>query len=236
MDFNKENKYVIKETEIIIQKTQTLDNLKFKYDKLILLQGSLYSDCKQISCGSFIDLSKEYSFLTENVEILCISNIHYKNLKKIIYSKSHLNDYLQANNLNKIGLTSGCFDILHEGHIKNLKTCKKNCDFLFVCLSSDAQIKRLKGTKRPINNLMDRIKMLINFDFIDVILLYDEINDDMETELDNIMNIIKPDVWFKGNDYTKEDILKKHPSLKSIMLIDFIEGKSTTNIINKIIY
>jgi rfaE bifunctional protein nucleotidyltransferase chain/domain len=236
MDFNKENKYVIKETEIIIQKTQTLDNLKFKYDKLILLQGSLYSDCKQISCGSFIDLSKEYSFLTENVEILCISNIHYKNLKKIIYSKSHLNDYLQANNLNKIGLTSGCFDILHEGHIKNLKTCKKNCDFLFVCLSSDAQIKRLKGTKRPINNLMDRIKMLINFDFIDIILLYDEINDDMETELDNIMNIIKPDIWFKGNDYTKEDILKKHPSLKSIMLIDFIEGKSTTNIINKIIY
>jgi D-beta-D-heptose 7-phosphate kinase/D-beta-D-heptose 1-phosphate adenosyltransferase len=102
-------------------------------------------------------------------------------------------------------------------------------------LSSDEQIKRLKGEKRPINNLIDRIKMLINFEFIDLVILYDEINDDMETELDNIMNIIKPDIWFKGSDYTKEDILKKHPGLKNIMLIDFLQGKSTTNIINKII-
>ena len=77
--------------------------------------------------------------------------------------------------------------------------------------------------------------MLINFEFIDLVILYDEINDDMETELDNIMNIIKPDIWFKGSDYTKEDILKKHPGLKNIMLIDFLQGKSTTNIINKII-
>ena len=50
------------------------------------------------------------------------------------------------------------------------------------------------------------------------------------------MNIIKPDIWFKGNDYKKEDIIKKHPSLKHIELINLIEGKSTTNIIKKIRY
>jgi rfaE bifunctional protein nucleotidyltransferase chain/domain len=236
MDFNEENNYIFKDTEITILKTQTLDNIKFKYDKIILLQGMLYSDEKKFTAGSFIEPSGDFSFLTENIEILCISNIHYKNLKKIIYSKNHLCDYLKISNLANFGLTSGCFDILHEGHIKNLKTCKKNCDNLLVCLSSDAQIKRLKGEKRPINNLMDRIKMLINFDFIDLVILYDEINDEMETELDNIMNIIKPDIWFKGSDYTKEDILKKHPSLKNIMLIDFLQGKSTTNIINKIMF
>jgi bifunctional ADP-heptose synthase (sugar kinase/adenylyltransferase) len=43
-----------------------------------------------------------------------------------------------------IGSTSDFFDILHEGHITSLKLCKK-CNKLFVCLSYDKQIKRLKG-------------------------------------------------------------------------------------------
>ena len=103
-------------------------------------------------------------------------------------------------------------------------------------LSSDEQIKRLKGNDRPINKLDDRINMLIHYDFIDLIILYNETNDDYQTELDNIINIINPDTWFKGNDYTKEDIFKKHPSLKNIELIDIVEGKSTTNIINRIRY
>ena len=173
--------------------------------------------------------------MTDSINILCISNIHLKHLKKIIYSNSHLIDYLKINNLKNIGLTSGCFDILHEGHITNLKLCKTNCENLFICLSSDNQIKRLKGPSRPINSLSDRINMLINFEFIDKIILYDEINDNLETELDNIMNIVNPSIWFKGKDYNKEDIFKKHPNLKKICLIDLIKNKSTTNIINKVL-
>ena len=76
--------------------------------------------------------------------------------------------------------------------------------------------------------------MLINYTFIDYIILYNETNDILESELDNIMNIINPDSWFKGSDYTKEEIIYKHPSLKNIKLLDFINGKSTTNIIKKI--
>ena len=85
-----------------------------------------------------------------------------------------------------------------------------------------------------INILNDRLNMLLNYDFIDYIILYDEIDDLLESELDNIMNIIDPKTWFKGSDYKKEDIIKKHPSLKNINLIDLIDGKSTTIIINKI--
>ena len=166
--------------------------------------------------------------------MLCFSNIDYKNYNKIIHSKNQLTDLINLNNFKNVGLTCGCFDILHEGHIKTLKSCKKYCDTLFVCLSSDEQIKRLKGEKRPINNLNDRIYMLINYTFIDYIILYNETNDILESELDNIMNIINPDTWFKGSDYTKEEIIYKHPSLKNIKLLDFINGKSTTNIIKKI--
>ena len=233
MNFEKPNVYTIDRTKITILKINSLDNLCF--EKIILLNGSLYSNGVHLNSGSFIDLNNNYSFLTEYIEIIGLNNIDDIYLKKIIYSKEHLTDYKLLYKFNNIGLTSGCFDILHEGHIKNLKICKYNCEKLFVCLSSDIQLTRLKGINRPVNTLNDRIYMLIHYDFIDYIILYDETNDILETELDNIMNILTPDSWFKGSDYKKEDIFIKHPNLKNIKLIDLVEGKSTTNIINKII-
>ena len=235
MNFMNPNSYWLDKTNVSILKINTLVDLKNKYDKIILLEGCLYTDGKRLTSGSFIDLNIENSLLTEYIEVLCISNVDYKYANKIIYSKTHLKDFLSKNPNKNVGLTCGCFDILHEGHITNLKLSKKKCNFLYVCLSSDEQVKRLKGEKRPINKLEDRINMLIHYDFIDLIILYDEINDDFQIELDNIINIVNPDTWFKGKDYSKEDILKKHPSLKNIELINLIEGKSTTNIINKIL-
>ena len=234
MDFSFPNKYQLENTEISIEKVNNLNELKNKYDKIIILNGALFNCGKKITCGSIIDFETEYSFLSNTMEVLCLSNINVPYANKIIYSKEHLKDKLLMNDFKNRGLTSGCFDILHEGHIKNLKICKKNCENLFVCLSSDLQIQRLKGEKRPINNLIDRVNMLIHFDFIDFIILYDESNDELETELDNIMNIINPNTWFKGNDYNKINILRKHPNLKNIKLIDLVDGKSTTNIIKKI--
>ena len=234
MLFKAPNKYNIDNTKIEIIKVNNLDTIKNDFEKIILLEGCLFSDSKKITAGSIIDNNIEYSLLTKEIEVLCFSNIDYKNYNKIIHSKNQLTDLINLNNFKNVGLTCGCFDILHEGHIKTLKSCKKYCDTLFVCLSSDEQIKRLKGEKRPINNLNDRIYMLINYTFIDYIILYNETNDILESELDNIMNIINPDTWFKGSDYTKEEIIYKHPSLKNIKLLDFINGKSTTNIIKKI--
>ena len=109
------------------------------------------------------------------------------------------------------------------------------CNTLFVCLSSDEQIKNLKGDARPVNNIADRMRMLSHMYFIDYIILYDEIDNITEKELDNIMNILKPDYWFKGTDYTEEQIRIKHPTLKNIQLFDNISNVSTTCIINKIV-
>lgn len=238
MTFMYPNQYSFGKTNVSVLGVNCSDDLyklSNKYNKIILLEGSLYTDGKRITSGSFINLREPISLLTEKVVVLCLSNIDYKYLQKIIYSKNHLKDYLLKNkNIGKLGLTCGCYDIIHEGHITNMKICKKQCDVLYVCLSSDTQIQRLKGDTRPINKLEDRINMLIHYDFIDLIILYDEINDENETELDNIINIINPDTWFKGKDYIKETILKKHPTLRNIELIDLIEGKSTTNIVNKI--
>jgi cytidyltransferase-like protein len=235
MIFENGNKYNLYGTNVEIKNVQNLDSIKKQYDKIVLLDGFLYSGGKTIMSGSFIENIDEYSLLSDTISVLCLSNINGKQLNKVIYSMFHLEDLFKTTKFKNTGLTSGCFDIVHSGHIHNLKISKSNCDTLFVCLSSDKQVNRLKGDKRPINNLEDRINMLINYDFVDYLVLYEETDDILENELDNIMNVINPTTWFKGNDYKKEDILKKHPTLKNIQLIDLVEGKSTTNIIKKII-
>jgi|694.fasta_scaffold11351_9 rfaE bifunctional protein nucleotidyltransferase chain/domain len=238
MSFHSIGEYKIGDTHVSVMKIKSLYDITTIYDRVILLEGVLFSNGNIITSGSFIDTRRDLSILSEYITILCLRNTDCDSIKKIIYSKNHLSDYLKFSYFNmsnkKIGLTCGCFDIIHHGHTTNLKTSRKYCDFLAVCLSSDKQIKRLKGEKRPINSISDRISMLVNFDFVDLVILYDETNDEFETELDNIMNIINPDIWFKGSDYTKDDILRKHPSLRKIKLIDIIPGKSTTNIIHRI--
>jgi len=236
MNFHNSDTYNLNNTEIKIVKIKdNNETIHFdNYDKVILLKGNIF---QQNVCGpgSIINPTDNYSLLTNDIELIMMKNIYYPLTNKIIYSNSQLSDMIEVNNYKNIGLTSGCFDIIHTGHLKTLKTAKQNCSHLFVCLSSDEQIKFLKGDKRPINNINDRLHMLMHMDFIDYIILYNEINDENESVLDNIMNTIKPEIWFKGTDYTKENILQKHPTLKNIMLIELEENKSTSNIINKIL-
>jgi len=134
----------------------------------------------------------------------------------------------------KIVLKSGCYDILHVGHIHNLKTAKSLCDTLFVALSSDTQIQKLKGASRPVNTYNDRINVFKTLPYIDYIILYDEENIEKEETLGQIMKIVGPNIWTKGSDYTVEKIVDKHPYLNKVIIIDNVKDKSTTNIIKKI--
>jgi len=60
----------------------------------------------------------------------------------------------------KLGLITGCFDILHIGHIKFFREAKKRVDFLMVGLDNDKSIKLSKGIGRPINTITDRMLQL----------------------------------------------------------------------------
>jgi len=236
MIFNEETEYKMGKTVITVKKINSEDDMHcIKNDSIsILLSGCLFINGTKISDGSLLKYNNDMSMLSESISILSINNTNFENLSKIIYNTNHLNDYLKLNNLKNIGLTSGCYDILHDGHITNLKLSNQMCDNLFICLSSDEQIKRLKGETRPINNLNDRISMLLNYNFIDKIILYDETDDKLESELDKIINMVNPEIWFKGSDYKKTDIIIKHPGLRNIILHEIIQGKSTTKLIEKI--
>ena len=204
----------------------------------VLLEGTIFHKNQFFKEGTFIqEFSDDFQFSDDNVTILSLQNIGYKNNSKIIYDNQHLKlvmENLRQQNKSVI-LSSGCFDIIHVGHLNTLSEAKKMGDVLIVCLSSDEQIKTLKGQDRPINNYQDRIDLFKTIDYVDYIVLYNEENIPNEISLGNIMKIVDPDCWVKGNDYTKDAIVQKHPYLRNICLIPNIENKSTTNIIKTIL-
>ena len=226
-----------KVTELSSDNLKTIDISIFeKYNFNILLDGVIYQDMHYLKEGSIIKSFKNIQFPNDNALILSLGKINYKEDSKIIYNLEQLNlikQNLKENN-KKIILSSGCYDIIHVGHLKTLREAKKLGDILMICLSSDEQIKILKGIDRPINNYKDRIDLFKTILYVDYIILYNEENIENEITLGKIMKIVDPYYWVKGDDYNKEDILKKHPYLKNIKLIENIKDISTTNIINKI--
>lgn len=131
----------------------------------------------------------------------------------------------------KIVFTNGCFDILHIGHISYLENAKKQGDILIVGVNSDESTRRLKGPTRPINSEKDRACMLSALKAVDYTVIFEE-----DTPED-LIAYLKPSIHVKGGDYKKEDL----PETKiveayggKVVILNFVEGKSTTNIINKI--
>jgi len=130
----------------------------------------------------------------------------------------------------KIVFTNGCFDVLHAGHVALLDQASKHGDFLIVGINEDASVKRLKGESRPLNNQDDRAKVLGSLGSVGSVVFF---GDDTPIKL---IEAIKPDVLVKGGDYTKDkvvghEVVEKHGG--AVVLIDLVEGRSTTNTIKK---
>ena len=131
----------------------------------------------------------------------------------------------------KIVMTNGCFDILHAGHTYILEESKKLGDILIVALNSDLSVKKIKSKDRPIVSELDRAYVLSCLSSVDHIILFD--NESPE----EIICEILPEILIKGSDYkgkkvAGEDCLIKNG--KKVVLIDLIEGKSSTSIIDKV--
>jgi len=130
-----------------------------------------------------------------------------------------------------IVFTNGCFDILHLGHIDYLSKAADKGNILIVGLNSDSSVKKIKESNRPINNEKDRAMILASLSFVKAIVLFEE-----ETPYE-LIKTINPDVLVKGSDYDVEnivgfDIVKAKGG--EITTIDFLEGYSTSSLINKI--
>lgn len=124
--------------------------------------------------------------------------------------------------------TNGCFDIVHSGHLKLLNYCRNQGEIFIVGLNSDESVKKLKGDSRPINSVLERSEFLLDLNIVDYVVVF---NDDNPY---NIIKMIKPKTLVKGGDYRKE-IIVGSDIVDNVFIFDYLENKSSTRIINKIL-
>ena len=126
----------------------------------------------------------------------------------------------------KIVFTNGCFDIIHIGHIRYLRNAKKLGDVLIIGLNADSSVSKIKPD-RPVNPEAQRAEVLASLEMVDYVTLFQE-----ETPY-GLIRLLQPDVLVKGGDWKKEDIVGSDIA-KETYSLPYIEGISTTAIINKI--
>jgi D-beta-D-heptose 7-phosphate kinase/D-beta-D-heptose 1-phosphate adenosyltransferase len=130
----------------------------------------------------------------------------------------------------KVGLASGCFDLLHPGHLSTFSQAKAACDRLIIGLNSDASTKRLKGDGRPVQNEDARAAVIAALEDVDGVVVFNE--DTPEA----LIETLKPDVFVKGADYAIDDL----PEAKivqsyggEIVLAELADGHSTSGTIER---
>lgn len=124
-----------------------------------------------------------------------------------------------------IGLTNGCFDLIHPGHVALIQQAKGQCDRLVIAVNSDASVRRLKGSTRPVQNEKARAVVLAAFEAVDAIIIFSE-----DTPA-SLIDAVVPDVLIKGADWRREDVVgaatvEAHGG--RVVLVPLIEGHSTT--------
>lgn len=131
----------------------------------------------------------------------------------------------------QIVFTNGCFDLMHFGHARYLQDARSKGDILVVGVNSDSSVRRIKGSKRPIVDEQNRLKLVACLESVDFALLFGE-----DTPL-NLIRKIRPDILVKGADWSKDRIVGAEFVRGyggKVLTVKLVKGLSTTNLIDKI--
>jgi rfaE bifunctional protein nucleotidyltransferase chain/domain len=100
----------------------------------------------------------------------------------------------------KIVFANGCFDLVHVGHVRYLQGARNYGDMLVVALNSDASVRTIKGSTRPLQSEADRAEMIASMQCVDYVVIFDD------PTVDRLLKELRPDVHAKGTDYTAESV------------------------------
>jgi len=131
----------------------------------------------------------------------------------------------------RVVFTNGCFDLLHQGHIRYLERARALGDLLVVAINSDASVRRLKGPGRPVVAAAQRAEVLAALEVVDAVLIFDE------PDPERVIRAIGPDVLVKGGDWTVDRIVgagfvQSRGGL--VRSLPYVAGTSTTELIRRI--
>ena len=196
-----------------------------------------------LACDLNIDEAIEFSNFAAGVVIGKIGSatatlneiIEYESSLNKSFSEEHIKTLNEIISLctelkargKRVVFTNGCFDLLHAGHVKYLETAKSFGDVLIIGLNSDRSVTALKGEGRPINVQMDRAYILAALEVVDYVVIFDE-----DTPY-KLIKAIKPQTLVKGGDYEGKEVIGQDIA-DEIKLVEFLDGKSSTQTIEKI--
>lgn len=116
-----------------------------------------------------------------------------------------------------IVMASGCFDLLHPGHLAYLEAAKAYGDELVVSVSSDEVVRAQKGPKRPFFPLAERLAMLGALKVVNKVFI--SMTDDQVAAI----NRIRPKFYVKGQDYTEGDVSGR--LARELLAVEALGGK-----------
>ncbi|MCM2281817.1 MAG: D-glycero-beta-D-manno-heptose 1-phosphate adenylyltransferase [Bdellovibrionaceae bacterium] len=131
----------------------------------------------------------------------------------------------------RVVFTNGCFDILHVGHIRYLQEAKALGDLLVVGLNTDASVKKLKGSNRPVQDENSRAEIMAALGCVDAVTLFGE-----ETPKE-LIEKVKPDILVKGGDYKISEIVGADFVQSyggQVKALQFVPGFSTSSILKRV--
>jgi rfaE bifunctional protein nucleotidyltransferase chain/domain len=131
----------------------------------------------------------------------------------------------------RVVFTNGCFDLLHPGHIQLLEKARALGDALVVGINSDQSVRMLKGPSRPVIPENERAEVLASLECVDAVVIFDEYTPQ------RTVAALLPDVLVKGGDWPGNQIVGREEVEAAggkVVLIDVVQGHSTTEILRKI--
>jgi D-beta-D-heptose 7-phosphate kinase/D-beta-D-heptose 1-phosphate adenosyltransferase len=131
----------------------------------------------------------------------------------------------------RLVFTNGCFDLLHVGHVRYLAAARRLGDALMVAINSDRSVRELKGAGRPVVSEDERAELLAALASVDYVTVFDELSPRA------LIAEVLPDVLVKGGDYGTQEIHGREEVEAAggrVLALPFVEGASTTSIIERI--
>ena len=128
--------------------------------------------------------------------------------------------------------TNGCFDLLHQGHVRYLAAARALGDVLIVGVNSDASVQRLKGERRPLLPEDERAELIASLECVDLVVIFPE------DDPGDLIATLKPKVLVKGADWPKEKVIGREiveAAGGQVINIPLVEGRSTSQIIETIL-
>ena len=131
----------------------------------------------------------------------------------------------------RVVASSGCFDLLHAGHVSVLQGARQLGGCLVVLLNSDESVRRLKGPDRPLIDEADRAAVIGALTCVDVVAVFDEATPEAA------LRRLRPDVFAKGGDYAGADLPEREVLAEwgaEVVILSYLEGRSTRRLVEEV--